>query len=152
MSHATRTLKTLLWASATLAAALAAGRAANAADHPNLQPGNWETSFTMEMAGMPPRPAITSTHCIKADQVRDSKSFAEHMQEHNKGKCQVSDLKLDSDKLSYSFACENGASGTTELAFGGTTYEGTTKMSIPGHGGAPMTMTQRFKSKRIGDC
>ena len=151
MSQASRTLKTLLFATAILGA----GRAASAADHPNLQPGNWETSMTMEMAGMPgmaSRPATTFTHCIKPDQLKDNQSLAERMQSNAKGKCKVSDVKFDNDKLSYSFACDTGASGSTELIFGGNTYEGTTKISVPGHGSAPMTMTQHFKSKRTGDC
>jgi hypothetical protein len=152
MSQAARTLKTLLCASAILAAAGAAGRTASAADHPNLQPGNWETSTTMEIAGMPPRPASTITHCIKPDQIKDNQSLAESMQTNAKSKCKVSDIKFEGDKLSYSFACDSGATGSAELVFGGTTYEGTTKISVPGHGNGPMTMTQHFKSKRVGDC
>ncbi|MBV8202436.1 MAG: DUF3617 family protein [Acidobacteria bacterium] len=157
MSQAARTLKTLLCATAILGAAAASSRAAGAADHPNLQPGNWETTVNMEMsgmpAGMPARPPMTFTHCIKPDEIKDNQSLAEKMQSNGKSKCKVSDIKFDNDKLSYSFACESGASGSTELVFGGTTYEGTTKMSVPGHhGNGPMTMTQHFKSKRLGDC
>ncbi len=151
MSQAARTWKTLLLVSAVLLASGAAGRAASAADHPNLQPGNWETTMTMEMAGMPPRP-MTTTHCIKADEVKDNQSIAERIQANPRSKCKVSDVKFEGDKLSYSFACDSGASGSAELTFGGTTYEGVTKISVPGHGGGPMTMTQRFKSKRVGDC
>jgi hypothetical protein len=171
MSQAARTLKTLLRASAVIRTvramgtagaigavigamgAMAAGRAAYAADHPNLQPGKWETSLTMDMPGMPARPAITTTHCVKPDEVKDNQSVAERMQANSKGKCKVSDVKFEGDKLSYSFTCDTGASGTTELVFGGTTYEGTTKISISGRGNAPaMSMTQHFKSKRLGDC
>jgi hypothetical protein len=155
MSQTTRTFKTLLCAAAILGAAGAATRAATAADHPNLQPGNWETSMTMEMAGMPgmaSRPATAMTHCIKPDQVKDNQSLAERMQTNSKSKCKVSDVKFEGDKLSYNFTCDSGASGSAELIFGGTTYEGTTKISMPGRGNGPMTMTQHFKSKRIGDC
>jgi len=152
MSQTTPTLEVLLCATAILAAVLAGGRAANAADHPNVQPGNWEITVSMEMPGMPPRPAMTSNRCIKPDHVKDSQSFADSMQERNRGKCKVSDLKLESDKLSYSFACDSGATGTSEILFGGTTYEGTNKMTVPGHGNGPMTITQHIKGKRIGDC
>jgi len=152
MSHAAPTLKALFCATAILGAVLAGGRAASAADHPNVQPGNWEITVSMEMAGMPPRPAMTSSHCIKPDHVKDSQSFADSMQERNRGKCKVSDLKLESDRLSYSFACDSGATGTSEIVFGGTTYEGTNKMTVPGRGNGPMTITQHIKGKRIGDC
>jgi Protein of unknown function (DUF3617) len=152
MRQAAPILKTLLCASAILGGALAGSRAANAADHPNIQPGSWEITISMEMPGMPARPAMTNTHCIKPDHVKDSQSFADSMQERNRGKCKVSDLKLESDKLSYSFACESGATGTTEMVFGGTTYEGTNKITVTGRGNGPMTMTQHFKGKRVGDC
>jgi hypothetical protein len=163
MSQVARTSKTLLRASAivgvigamvVMGAAGIAGRAAYAADHPNLQPGNYETSTTMEIAGMPPRPAMTSNHCVRPDQVKDNQSLAERIQTSSKSKCKVSDIKVDGYKLSYSFACETGAraTGTTELILGGTTYEGTTKISVPGRGNGPITGTQHFKSMRVGDC
>jgi hypothetical protein len=152
MIQAARSFKTVLCAMAIVGAALAGGRAASAADHPNVQPGNWEITSTMEMPGMPMPPARPITHCIKPDEIKDNQSFADSMQTRNKGKCKISDIKIESDKLSYSFACDSGASGTTEVAFGGTTYEGTTKMTVPGHGNGPMTMTNHFKAKRVGDC
>jgi hypothetical protein len=152
MTQAARSLKTLLCASAIVGAALAGGRAAVAADHPNIQPGNWEITSSMEMPGMPMPPARPMTHCIKPDEIKDNQSFADSMQARNKGKCKISDVKFESDKLSYSFACDSGASGTSEIVFGGTTYEGTTRMTVPGRGNGPMTMTNHFKAKRVGDC
>ncbi len=156
MSHAVRTLKILVCALAVAGIALAAGRAAAAengaaANHPNLKPGSWEISTTMEMTGMPPRPAFTNTVCVKPDQIKDSHAFAQTIQQRN-DKCKVSDLKVDGDKLSYGFACEHG-SGTTELTFGGTTYEGTIKITTSGRGNnGPMTIIQHVKAKRTGDC
>jgi len=107
---------------------------------------------SMEMPGMPMPPARPITHCIKPDEIKDNQSFADSMLARNKGKCKISDVKFEGDKLSYSFACDGGASGTSEIVFGGTTYEGTTKMTVPGHGNGPMTMTNHFKAKRVGDC
>lgn len=152
MTQAARSFKTLLCATAIAGAVLAGGRAARAADHPNIQPGNWEITTSMEMPGMPMPPARPITRCIKPDEIKDNQSFADSMQARNKGKCKISDVKFESDKLSYSFTCDSGASGNSEILFGGTTYEGTTKMTIPGHGNGPMTMTNRFKAKRLGDC
>ncbi|HLX06864.1 MAG TPA: DUF3617 family protein [Thermoanaerobaculia bacterium] len=157
MSQPVRTLKLLVCVLAVAGIALAAGRTAAAengaaADHPNLKPGSWEITTAMEMEGMPPRPGFTNTICIKPDQIKDSHAFAETQQGQRGGKCKVSDLKFEGDKLSYSFACEHG-SGTTELAFGGTTYEGTIKITASGRGNsAPMTIIQHVKAKRTGDC
>ncbi len=151
MSHALRVVKPLLCASALLAVTLA-GATAAAEDHPNVQPGSWQTTVTMEMPGMPAGiPPRTSTHCLKADQVKDNYSFADAMQSHGKDKCKVEDLKLDGGKLTYRFTCEDGTNGSTELVFGGDSYEGTTKATVAGHG-QPMTMIQHLKAKRVGDC
>jgi Protein of unknown function (DUF3617) len=153
MKRVGRICKLALCAVAVVAASSAI---AHAADRPNITPGNWEITITMEMPGMPTMPAMTSTHCVKADHVKDGQSFAAQMaqmgQKRN-GKCSVSDLKFDGAHLLYSYSCENGASGTTELAFSGTTYEGTSKTNMPAKDNHDaMTIVQHYKAKRIGDC
>ncbi|HVT59709.1 MAG TPA: DUF3617 family protein [Thermoanaerobaculia bacterium] len=97
-------------------------------------------------------PPIKVTHCIKADQYKDTQSFADDAQKRN-GKCKISDVKHEGDKVSWSYACESGPSGSSEYAFSGTSYEGTNTASVPGsakHGA--MKMTQHIKGKRLGDC
>jgi hypothetical protein len=54
------------------------------------------------------------------------------------------------NKLSWKVVCsgEQSSKGTGEITFkGSTAYEGTTKIETEG-----MTMTSRYKAKRIGDC
>jgi hypothetical protein len=145
------------WRPALCAAAvlLAATAAANAADHINIAPGNWEIVSSMEMPNMPSmaqRPPMTLTHCVKPEDLGNSHTFAEKMQQRN-GKCTFSDFKFDGDKMSYSFACENGGSGSAEFTFAGTSYEATTKITVPAtdkHQG--MTMISHAKARRVGDC
>jgi hypothetical protein len=151
MKPTARLLEIVLCAPAILGVAVAA---ANAADRINLQPGNWEISITNEMEGMASMsmPPMTVTHCIKSEEVKDPRSFVDAMQKRN-GKCTLSELKQEGDKWSWNFACENGPSGTTEYLFGGTSYEATSKISVPAkdkHGA--MKMTQHIKGKRLGDC
>jgi Protein of unknown function (DUF3617) len=126
--------------------------AANAADHPDITPGSWETTVTSEIPNMPPRPPMTTTHCVKAEDVKDSRSFAETMQQRS-GKCALSDFKFDGGKLSYNWSCEGGNAGSTEFVFSGTSYEGTTKVNLAAHGNrGPMSITQHIKARRVGDC
>jgi hypothetical protein len=133
-------------------AATAASPAAAAGDRPNLTPGNWEMTITSDIPNMPSRPAMTTTHCVKADDVKDTHTFAAAMQQRN-GKCVPSDFKFDGGKLSYTWACDGGESGSTEFLFAGATYEGTTKVNMPAHGNrAAMSITQHIKAKRVGDC
>jgi hypothetical protein len=137
-------------------AAVIAGGSISAAedDKPNMQPGNWEITISMEMEGMPvnlSKKPLTSSHCIKPEDVKDFHTIAENNQPRDK-KCKVGDLKRDGDKVTYSFTCEGGASGTSEVIYKGTTYEGTTVMNVGAGPQGAMRMTQRFKGKRLGDC
>jgi hypothetical protein len=163
MKKALRIAPRTACAAAALAAcaALTAVPCAAAGDHPNVTPGNWQVTVKTEIEGMPNMPNMpnmpgaaprTVTRCIKPEEIKDNQSFAEHMQDRN-GKCQYTDFKSDSGKLSFSFACENGASGTSEVVFKGASYEATTKATMAPHNGRPpMTMTQHVTATRIGDC
>ena len=136
-----------------LAATAAGGDAAGSgsAERPNMTPGQWEITVVMEMEGMPPRPPITSTQCIKPEEIKDARSFAGTVQRRG-GKCTIGDLKLTGGKLSYTFSCEHGATGETEVSFAGTSYEATTKMTSPGRGSGPLKLQQHTTAKRTGDC
>jgi Protein of unknown function (DUF3617) len=151
-----RTLQTAAIAACVCAALTAAPRAAAAIDHPNITPGSWELSMKIEVDGRPSMPegmpATTIKQCIKPEQVQNNKSFADLMNKRG-GKCEYTDFKTEGNKISYSFACQDGPSGTSEVVFGGTTYEVTTHAITPPHGNHPaMKMTQHLSGKRLGDC
>ncbi|HVR10976.1 MAG TPA: DUF3617 family protein [Thermoanaerobaculia bacterium] len=117
---------------------------ARAADHPNLTPGNWQISRWSTSEGGGTQVETVVTYCIKPEHVKDSRSFAEWTLKAERN-CQISDLNPASEKLSYSYSCEGGLSGTVELAFAVTSYEGTLKAQ-------PMAMTEIIKGRRLGDC
>jgi hypothetical protein len=131
--------------------AVAGADGAGTAERPNITPGQWETTVVLEMEGMPARPPITSTQCIKPDDIKNVQAFAGSVQKRG-GKCTFGDFKFSGAKLSYTFSCEHGATGETEVSFAGTSYEATTKLSSPGRGSGPIKMTHHISSKRIGDC
>ena len=134
--------------------ASASTSAAAAADRPDFQAGKWEITVNMQMEGMPfamPNKPVTTTHCVKPEDIKDTQSIAEGNLEKKK-KCKIADLKQDGNKVTYSFTCEGGANGTAEVVYQGTSYEGTTVMNIGAGPNGPMKMTQRFKGKRLGDC
>lgn len=131
---------------AATVSALAAG------ERPNLKPGNWEITVNSVIEGVPPRPAVTMTKCIKPEDIKDTESFAAEMQKRH-GNCTVSDMKRSGDKFSWSHSCGDGNSGTTEFTFHGDSYEGTTMATVPAKGQrSAMKMTISFKGKRTGDC
>ena len=45
----------------------------------------------------------------------------------------------------------NAMSGSGSMTYGGTSYSGTTKLTMI-EGGQTMDMVQTFNGKRIGDC
>jgi hypothetical protein len=151
MRTATGTLRVALCAAIIAGAATAA---AVAADRPDFQPGKWELTINMKMEGMPfdmPSKPVTTTHCVKPEDIKDTQTIAESNLE-KKRKCKIADLKQDGDKVTYSFTCEGGANGTSEIVYQGTSYEGTTVMNMGSGPKGPMKMTQTFKGKRVGDC
>lgn len=142
------------------AAVLLAGAAAFAAhttyaaddDTVHVVPGNWETVTTTEVPGMPPRPPMTLTHCVKPDDIKSPRAFIEKRMQQNT-KCTFPELHLANDHLTYSITCENGASGSGEVTFGGTSYESSGKFTMPPQGNRPaMTITTHTKGRRTGDC
>src|ERR1700761_4659654 len=155
MSKTTRTIYNLrsklgtlctLGAAATLAVVLAAGRPAAAADHPNVQPGNWQMTMTMEMPGIPMQQPLVTTQGIKPDQVKDNEAFVKALHADKKSQCQPSDIKLDSSKLSYKFTCDSGSHGTAEIEFSGTSYEATITTTAVGRDNRPTNFSQHIKA------
>jgi hypothetical protein len=111
-------------------------------------PANWEIATSIEVPNMPPRPTVTMTRCIKPGDVANGQTFADRMQMRN-DKCTFSDFKMDGDKMSYGFTCENGGSGTSEVVFAGTSYEATTKTTVRR---PARTTIGHVKARRVGDC
>ncbi len=124
---------------------------AGGAARPNFTPGQWEITVVLETQGIPPRPPITSTQCITAGESKDARSLADTLQRRS-GKCTVGDLKLAGGSLSYSFKCDRGATGTTEISLAGTSYQATTRMTSPGRGSGTLKLSQHVTARRLGDC
>jgi len=118
------------------------------ADKLNLQPGNWNVTIAREVEGTPKEP-VSRNHCIKADNVKSPQALVDAMK--NPG-CKVSQLKASGDKLSWVWACDNGASGTAEMTLHGTSYEGVTRGVMPNGTKGSAKMTSHIQAKRIGDC
>lgn len=137
---------TALVCAATL---LLSGSAAWAAAAFNFHPGNWQVTISTEMEGQPSMQPMTVTKCERAQEVPTPEAMIAKMQKSSK--CQASEVKVNSDKASWTFTCQNGAKGAGEMLFAADTYESTMHMSMATKKG-PMKMTQHVKGKRIGDC
>ena len=114
----------------------------------DLNPGKYEITVKMEMAGMPAgMPTQTMVQCMtEQDPVPRASADAQG--------CKVTDMNTSGNTVTYTIVCDQqGAEteSTGEVTFSGDTFEGksTTKMG-PAAGG--MTVTVMTKGKRIGSC
>lgn len=140
--------KTLVCA-AILGVSVLGGSAARAAEQANIQSGKWELTMSMEIEGQPSTPPTVFTKCEKALELKSPEAMMGRAQRD--GKCKFSNVKTASDKMSWAFTCSNGAQGSGEAIYAGTTYESTMHLNIVRPKGTTK-MTQHIKGKRVGDC
>ncbi len=119
---------------------------------PNMQPGMWEITTKMEMAGMEGMPAMppqTLRQCIRPADVQSGSSTVP------KGdpQCEIKDYRMQGNTASWRMECKgaNAMSGSGSMTYSGTSYSGKTQFTMKEEGQS-MTMHQTFNGKRVGDC
>ena len=113
-----------------------------------MQPGMWEYTMKMEMAGMPiAMPPQTFQRCMTQQDV-DKGDYASNPRE--KSKCEIKNMKRDAGKVSYDVACtgEHEVTGHYEFALAPNSISGGGTMNV----GGGQTMKQTMSAKRLGDC
>jgi hypothetical protein len=116
--------------------------------------GLWDVKMEMEMPGMPAAmPPMTSQQCITPADAKDPQKAMPPQGRGGRGgpsDCQVSDYKVEGNKVSWSMKCEGAQpmTGTGEFVYTTDAYTGTIKMEMAGRG----NVTMKYTGKRIGDC
>ena len=134
-------MKTLLGVGVVLFLAASAGPASSQ----TMQPGLWETTARMEMAGMA-MPPTTVQQCI-----RDASPESVVPQMPN---CTVTSRSASGNTVRWSVRCQGGGmnmTGNGEMTLQGTTSEGVLHMTLD-EGGQRQQMTQRYAGRRVGPC
>ncbi len=112
-----------------------------------MQEGLWEIVTTVNMPGMPYKvPPTKVTHCYTKEELKDNSKVVPQQE----GDCKVTDMKYSGNRMTWKMICtgENKSKGEGEITYkGATAYEGSMKMQTQG-----MTMTTKYKAKRIGVC
>ena len=131
-----------------------AGAAAPDISHA-IDPGLWETTVQMQMAGVPMQLGGHNVkHCITQAELDKDKGFPKPQNTADMS-CSTPDYQLSGNTMTYTMKC-TGKQG--EMTMSGSTtldsrdaYHGTMTMtgSMQGH---PMQMTSNYTSKRVGDC
>lgn len=118
---------------------------------PRMTPGLWEMTMSMEGAGMPQgmTPPMKFQHCYRAEDLKDMRNT---VPEKNPN-CTISDWKESGNTVTWKMSCtgKNAMTSSGRITYAGDSYTGVNKMTM-NHGGQPMTMTQKYTAKRVGDC
>jgi hypothetical protein len=115
-----------------------------------MQPGLWEVTMTMEMAGMPQAmPPTKMQQCYRPEEVQDLRKTVPQREEN----CKLSDWKQSGNKVSWKMNCsgESTMNLVGNMTYAGDRYNGVIKSTM-NYGGQSMDMTQKIDARRIGDC
>ena len=140
-----------LWKPAALAAGMLALSAHAAA--PNMQEGLWEVTMKMEAPGMPAGiPPQVIQQCITKKDLEDPRRSTPG-NDPKDDRCVVTDHKVQGNTATWNVACkgENAMTGTGTATYSGTSYTGSSKMTMK-QGGKLQTMNMQYSGKRLGEC
>lgn len=114
----------------------------------NLNPGKWQISVEMTMAGIKMPPAHV-TQCITRQQAESADGALPHNLGAGKDDdCRLTDLKAEGDTVTFKLTCakkQMTAEGTFHYA--GDAYDGAMHINMPSG-----ELTQKFAGQRVGDC
>jgi hypothetical protein len=135
---------------AGIAGFLVLAAAANAAV-PNIKEGLWEITVRMEIQGMPSMPPQTMQQCITQKDISDPRMMAPR--DSKDSQCEVTEHKMQANSATWTMVCrgEHAMSGSGSFTFSGTSYTGTSRMSMK-QGGDTINMTVNYSGKHIGPC
>ena len=111
---------------------------------PRMNPGKWEITTGVEMAGMPPS-SETHIQCITNEDMVPVSSEG-HQQ------CQISDITQNGNTVSWKISCgseEQRMDGTGQVVYSGDTMEGVMNFTFNAYG---TTMKNTISGRRIGNC
>jgi len=143
-------MKQLTFALLAFCAFVPAALAAPAAKGPNLHDGQWETTMTIHMPGLPVAiPPVTASTCITKKEVVP--------QTNQPGQnCKIKNQKITDDIVEWTSTCTDQKGGTMEvtgkITYKGDTFEGEMKMNMSGGPTTGGAMSYTMTGKRTGDC
>jgi len=114
---------------------------------PDMQPGRWEITSTLEMPGMAfSMPASKHIQCITAEEM------VPQVQQAKNSKCRVVDQSTHGNVVTWQVKCESDGGSMNshgEITYHGDSFEGTV---VTNGSQMPSEMTQEMTGKRLGQC
>jgi len=113
---------------------------------PNMRPGQWEITSTMEMPGMAfSMPDIKSKQCITRE------DLVPKNEEQDK-ECKMQEIKVSGDTVTWTVKCDSPGEkmlSKGKIVYHGDTFEGAV---ITTSDQMPLGMRQKMAGKRLGGC
>jgi hypothetical protein len=140
-------MKRVLGAMALVAVVAAARLALGADAKPNMKPGQWQTTITVEAPGMPVAiPPMTSERCVT------EKDLVPPSQTPPGQECKDTDLKVAGNTVSWGLECKKAdgtvtMKGTGRITWAGDTFAGAMNVDASG-----IAMKYVMTGKRLGAC
>jgi C-terminal processing protease CtpA/Prc len=131
----------------TIAAAKTGGKTASTSTHGEMRPGRWRLRMRTDVAGLPfSPPAVTSSHCLRAQQVKYGAANALQEQWSN---CRYANRRRSGDRVSYELRCPrtDSAQGNYQFSSDGDHVHGT---AVIGSGASRITLA--WSGERLGSC
>ncbi len=121
---------------------------------PNIQPGQWQITTTIEMPGMHVRmPTMTTTQCLSIDDLIPRQTSPTEKQKGSP--CKIANMQTKGNKVIWDVVCNGqgqNMKGHGEITYHGDTMEGKVTMKMVTHGQGTKTMIMHMKGKRLGEC
>jgi hypothetical protein len=126
-----------------------------------MKEGEYETSFKMEIPGMPAGMAgvnRTYKQCVTREDLEKGKGdmFSDPKTGKNESSCEIKNMKNSGNTVSYDMNCpKEGMLSSTTLTFAGNNVKGVTTMKMSGANAKDMppgmgNMQMQFESKYLG--
>lgn len=111
---------------------------------PDMQPGEWEVTMTMDMPGMPAMANVP----IRFKECRTDKDIVPQKQE--KG-CNITKQKQEGSTVMWEMKCDDGTTSDGKVTYSGTKFDGVVNTVI-NNKVQQMRTKMKMSGKRIGPC
>lgn len=125
------------------------------AEEYNVNPGMWETTYKMEMSGVPPEMAAMMQEQPKLERECVKDKDIDFSPDDMSKDCSFKSTRHSANKVTWNIQCkgQNGNStGQGEVNFNGNSASGWFEMNVQGGPTGPMKIRNVFSGKRTGPC
>ena len=119
-----------------------------------MQPGEWQVSNVMQMAGMPAQ-TVTVSRCIKPEQAKNpTEAMSQVGEQMKKMQCSPLNPQISGNSVKYHLECKGEMKMKLDgqFTYGTNEFHGTQSMTMDSGPQGTMTMQHQISGKRVGDC